>query len=49
MISENNKISQKGENNSQFGTVWIKKDELVKKVKKQFLESYTNDGWIRGR
>lgn len=48
-IGEKNSIKQKGENNSQFGTCWITKDGENKKIKKEILENYINDGWIRGR
>jgi hypothetical protein len=38
-----------GENNSQYGTCWITKDNLNKKIKKEELEIYLNEGWIKGR
>jgi hypothetical protein len=38
-----------GETNSQYGTCWITKDGLNKKIKKENLESYINDGWVKGR
>lgn len=38
-----------GENNSQFGTCWITKDEINKKIKKEDLETYLLDGWLKGR
>ena len=38
-----------GERNSQYGTFWVSKDGLTKKIKKEFLDAYLKDGWIRGR
>jgi hypothetical protein len=46
---EANKIKQKGELNSQFGTCWITKDGINKKIKKEVIESYNKDGWVKGR
>lgn len=45
---------QQGEKNSQYGTCWIYKyDENNKpiniKIKKEKLNEYLNDGWIKGR
>jgi hypothetical protein len=48
-ISEANKVKQKGEKNSQYGTCWITKDGLNKKIKKENLELYVQDGWEKGR
>lgn len=48
-ISERLKLSSKGENNSQFGTCWITKEGKNKKIKKEFLENYLEDNWIKGR
>jgi hypothetical protein len=48
-IGEKNKETQKGEKNSQFGTCWITKDGLNKKIKKEELENFTQNGWIKGR
>ena len=48
-IGEKTSITQKGELNSQFGTVWINKNLEVKKIKKNLLESYLNEGWKRGK
>jgi hypothetical protein len=49
-----NKISEKaklrtGENNSQYGTCWITKEGTNKKIKKEDLEIYLNEGWLKGR
>ena len=46
-----NSISNLGERNSQFGTVWIYNLELKvsKAIKKEELEVYIEQGWIKGR
>lgn len=40
-----------GTKNSQHGTCWIfsEKHKQSKKIKIEELDSYTNDGWVRGR
>lgn len=38
-----------GEKNSQYGTCWITKDGNNKKIKKEDLEIYLNEGWVKGR
>jgi hypothetical protein len=38
-----------GENNSQYGTCWITKDGTNKKIKKEEIETYLNEGWVKGR
>ena len=55
-MSKTHKLNkhQQGEKNSQYGTCWIYKfDENNKpvniKIKKDELENYINDGWIKGR
>ena len=50
-LSEHHKITgkQKGEKNSQYGTCWITKDGENKKIKKEELDGYLNDGWVAGR
>ncbi|MCS7317478.1 MAG: hypothetical protein NZZ41_04035, partial [Candidatus Dojkabacteria bacterium] len=40
---------QKGERNSQYGKVWITKDNMSIKINKELLEDYMKKGWIRGR
>ena len=40
---------QCGEKNSQYGTCWVMKGEISKKIKKDDLDIYINDGWIKGR
>lgn len=41
--------SQMGEKNSQYGTCWICKDGINKKINKKDLEFYYNNGWSKGR
>jgi hypothetical protein len=38
-----------GETNSQFGTCWITKDGINKKIKKEDLSQWLNKGWEKGR
>lgn len=40
---------QQGEKNSQYGTCWIMKDGISKKIKKDELEAYISMGWKKGR
>lgn len=40
---------QQGEKNSQYGTCWIMKGDISKKIKKGDLDIYINDGWVKGR
>ncbi len=41
---------QQGENNSQHGIkrAWVNKDSINKKIKRELLESFLNDGWSLG-
>ena len=50
-ISDANKILLKGEGNSQYGTMWIHNVETKtnKKIKKEELNSWIEQGWIKGR
>ena len=48
-IGQSNSINQKGEKNSQYGTCWITKDGINKKIKKNYIENFLKDGWIKGR
>ena len=41
--------NQKGEKNSQYGTCWIMKDSENKKIKKDELNNWIQQGWIKGR
>ena len=38
-----------GETNSQYGTCWITKEGTNKKIKKEDLQAYLNEGWVKGR
>ena len=40
---------QQGEKNSQYGTCWIHNDNESIKIKKEYLEEYISNGWIKGR
>jgi len=40
---------QKGEKNSQYGTCWINKDGENKKIKKEDLETWLKQSWVKGR
>lgn len=39
----------KGETNSQYGTCWITKDGVNKKVKFEEAHTYIENGWLKGR
>ena len=48
-IGEANSLKQLGKNNSQYGTCWITKDKENKKIKKEDLDVYLQQGWNKGR
>lgn len=48
-ISESMKGKGSGEQNSQFGTCWITRNDVNKKIKKTEKATYLDDGWILGR
>jgi len=48
-IGKSNSIKQKGEKNSQFGKIWITKENEEKKIIQSEFENYSKIGWIRGR
>ena len=48
-MSQSSKGKGTGETNSQYGTCWITKDGLNKKIKKEDLEKHQLDGWVKGR
>ena len=49
LMSKSSKGMGVGETNSQYGTCWITKDGINKKIKKEDLETYLNEGWLKGR
>lgn len=48
-ISNTKKGSGIGETNTQYGTCWITKEGVNKKVKKDIIDLYLADGWNIGR
>jgi len=46
-LSHKNKHN--GSNNSQYGTCWIYKDNINKKIKKEDLDLWLQQGWFKGR
>jgi len=48
-IQKMKKSKNVGKLNSQYGTKWINKDGIIKKIKENELEYYLNNGWIQGR
>ena len=38
-----------GNKNSQFGTCWIRNQQISKKIKKEDIEIYLRQGWLKGR
>lgn len=49
LMSETSKGMGKGKTNSQYGTCWITKDGLNKKIKNEDIDNYLNDDWVKGR
>lgn len=49
LMSETSKGMGVGKDNSQYGTCWITKEGINKKIKKEELETYLKDYWIKGR
>ena len=49
LMSEQRKGTGVGETNSQYGTCWITKDGVNKKIKKEEFEIYQLEGWVKGR
>jgi len=47
-ISKSASVKQKGDKNSQYGTCWITKDGLNKKIKKEIINLFINEGWVKG-
>jgi len=48
-IGEKNSEHQKGRGNSQYGTCWITRNGENKKIKKEELETFIQQGWEKGR
>lgn len=48
-LSEAMKGKGVGKSNSQFGTCWINKQGVNKKIKKEDLETLIQQGWVKGR
>ncbi len=48
LISEKAK-ERTGDKNSQYGTCWIMKGGVNKKIKKEELNKYQQEGWVKGR
>lgn len=48
-ISESKKETCFGVNNSQYGTCWITKNGENKKIRKDNLDDYMSQGWIKGK
>lgn len=48
-IGLTNSIKQKGTKNSQYGTCWVTKNGINKKIKNEILDLFILDGWIKGR
>jgi hypothetical protein len=48
-MSKSSKGVGVGETNSQYGTCWITKEGINKKIKKEELETYLKEGWVKGR
>ncbi len=49
LMSESSKGKGSGKENSQYGTCWITMDGENKKIKKEELDTYTQQGWEKGR
>jgi hypothetical protein len=48
-MSESKKGTCSGEKNSQYGTCWITKEGINKKIKIDELDFYIENNWIKGR
>jgi hypothetical protein len=49
LIGDKMKDLTKGSRNSQYGTCWITKDGINKKIKNEEVNLFVKDGWIKGR
>ena len=48
-MSESSKGMGSGKTNSQYGTCWVTKSGESKKIKKEDLKAYLEEGWFKGR
>lgn len=48
-IGKANSVHQQGEGNSMFGTCWVYNDKESLRIKKEDLDNYLEQGWIKGR
>jgi len=49
LMSEQRQGKGIGEANSQYGTCWITKESINKKIKKEELDNHIKEGWSKGR
>lgn len=49
LISETKQGHGTGKTNSQYGTCWITRDNVCKKINKKELKTYQQEGWVKGR
>ena len=49
LMSDLKKGTGLGKNNSQYGTIWITKDNINKKIKKEDLEKWLSENWVKGK
>ena len=49
IVSENNRVRQAGQGNSQYGKSWITNGEEETKVSRELLGEYLAKGWRKGR
>jgi hypothetical protein len=48
-ISKTMKGRYDGKNNPSYGTCWITKEGINKKIKKEEIDTYLTEGWLKGR
>ena len=49
IMGEKNSIKQRGNLNSQYGSCWITKDGVNKKIKREEFSNWNTKGWVNGR
>jgi hypothetical protein len=49
LMCESHKGKHEGNKNSQYGTCWITKDGVNKKIKKDEISIHQQEGWMKGR